>query len=357
MVRHLRQIVSHVRADLVQRLLETRGPRYPGRAMVTFREHALPHHHLQPGVDPEQVDLVRPHVAVLPEDFDPVRDIARHFHVAVVIPVRAVIPASLLVMQDDEIAHFFPLELALGIEALGMACELAAEGKKPHQANQGRGDQVNAGRLERLQETGRETQRDTVPVPGLLPAPGAEFELPRFSDRRTCQVLQQERTRLVVGTETAAVDDAVAGAMLQRDAPLPADGVRHRPCIRWRRLRALGLHRPGAVGGQPVPPVLVADTEHLADQQSAESRAVDEKVSRRRMRRPPAPATRCCPSAETTVDIREILPSTRLAPHRFALAAQVLRVRRGVEMVGVVHEVLPAWIANLPCLAAFHSRQ
>ena len=299
MVRHLRQVVSHVRADLVQRLLETRGPRYPGRAMVTFREHALPHHHLQPGVDPEQVDLVRPHVAVLPEDFDPVRDIAGHFHVAVVIPIGAVIPAGLLVMQDDEIAHFFPLELALGIEALGLLFELAAEREQPHQANQCDGDQVNAGRLERLEEAGRETQRDTVAVPGLLPAPGAEFELPRFGNGRTRQVLQQQRTRLVVGTEAAAVDDAVAGAMLQRNAPLPADGMRHRPCIRWRRLRVLGLHRPGAVGGQPVAPVLIADAQHLADQQSPETRAVDEKISRLRRRRLPAPATRCCPSAET----------------------------------------------------------
>ena len=248
MIRHLRQIVGHIRADLAQRLLETLRPRYSGRAMVTFREHALPQHHLQPGVDPEQIDLVRPHVAVLAEDFDPVRDIARHFHVAIVSPEGAVIPAGLLVVQDDEIAHFFPLEPALGVEALGLMFELAAEGEKPHQANQGGGNQVNAGRLERLEEAGRETQRDTIPLPGLLPAPGAEFELPRFGDGRTCQVLQQERTRLVVGTEAAAVDDAVAGAMLQRNAPLPADGMRYRSCIGWRRLRVLGLDRPSSIG-------------------------------------------------------------------------------------------------------------
>src|SRR5207342_2551147 len=111
-------------ADLLQRLLEACGARYPGRAMVTLRKHALPQHHLEPGVDPEQIDLVRPHVAVLPEDLDPVRDIAGHFHGAIVSPEGAVIPAGLLVVQDDEIAHFFPLEPALRIEALGLLVEL-----------------------------------------------------------------------------------------------------------------------------------------------------------------------------------------------------------------------------------------
>src|SRR4030095_12199374 len=106
------------------------------------------------------------------------------------------------------------------------------------------------------EEAGREAQRDTVAMPGFFTAPGAELELLGFGDRRPRQVFQQQRARFVVGTEAAAVDDAVAGAMLQRNAPLPADGMRHRPCVRWRRRRILGLHRPGAVGRPPVGPTL-----------------------------------------------------------------------------------------------------
>ena len=53
MVRQLREVAIYVRANLLERLLKTRSPRYPGRAMVSLREHALPHHHLYPGVDPE----------------------------------------------------------------------------------------------------------------------------------------------------------------------------------------------------------------------------------------------------------------------------------------------------------------
>ncbi|HKE96468.1 MAG TPA: hypothetical protein VKB34_19320, partial [Povalibacter sp.] len=77
------------------------------------------------------------------------RDVARHFHAAVVIPHGTVIPADLLVVQDDEVPHFLPLELALGVEAFGQLFEVTAEWEQAHQADQGNTYEMNAGRLER----------------------------------------------------------------------------------------------------------------------------------------------------------------------------------------------------------------
>ena len=72
---------------------------------------------------------------------------------------------------------------------------------------------------------------------------------------------------------------AVAGAVLERNAPLPARRVRGRAGVGQERVGPRRRDRDGAVAGQPVRPVLEADAELLAEQQAAESRAVDEQVA------------------------------------------------------------------------------
>src|SRR3546814_671903 len=72
---------------------------------------------------------------------------------------------------------------------------------------------------------------------------------------------------------------AVAEAMLERDAPLPARRARGRAGER----RAIAPQRAGncdrTVAGQPGGPVGIADAERLPEEQRAEARAVDEEIA------------------------------------------------------------------------------
>src|SRR3546814_14906481 len=73
---------------------------------------------------------------------------------------------------------------------------------------------------------------------------------------------------------------AVAGAVLERDAPLPARAVRGRTGEGIGRPDIGGRHRDRAVGGQPARPVLIARAKLFLDQQAAKARTVDKQVAR-----------------------------------------------------------------------------
>src|SRR5688572_32258220 len=63
------------------------------------------------------------------------------------------------------------------------------------------------------------TYRDTVAVPGLLATAGDELEQARFGERLAIEIPHQRGSGLVVADEFAGVHVAVAGSVLQRDAP------------------------------------------------------------------------------------------------------------------------------------------
>src|SRR3546814_6270234 len=77
----------------------------------------------------------------------------------------------------------------------------------------------------------------------------------------------------------ARIDIAVAGAVLERDAPLPPRLARG--CTREGRGIALAFarHRDRAVAGEPVVPFGIAGVERAFDEQAAKARAVDEEVA------------------------------------------------------------------------------
>src|SRR3546814_19893117 len=77
----------------------------------------------------------------------------------------------------------------------------------------------------------------------------------------------------------ARIDIAVAGAVLERDAPLPPRLARG--CTREGRGIALAFarHRDRAVAGEPVVPFGIAGVERAFDEQAAHARAVDEEVA------------------------------------------------------------------------------
>src|SRR6185312_2719413 len=82
-------------------------------------------------------------------------------------------------------------------------------------------DQMNAGRLERLQEPRGEPERETIADPGARAAAGLEAQMPGSGYRRALQALQQVRRGFVIRKMRAGIHVAVTDAMLQRNAPLP----------------------------------------------------------------------------------------------------------------------------------------
>ena len=90
-------------------------------------------------------------------------------------------------------------------------------------------DEVDAGRLQRLHEPARQADRDAVAMPLLAPCAGGEGQVIGLGQRLALDISHQPFERGSSFEELAAKDDAVADAMLQRDAPLPTLGMRRWP--------------------------------------------------------------------------------------------------------------------------------
>jgi hypothetical protein len=78
---------------------------------------------------------------------------------------------------------------------------------------------------------------------GLHAAPGAELQQPRLAERAAVERRQQRGARLVLADELRREHVAVAGAVLQRDAPDPAALLRGRTRER-REIRGARRARP-----------------------------------------------------------------------------------------------------------------
>src|SRR3546814_1334283 len=84
-------------------------------------------------------------------------------------------------------------------------------------------DQVDARRFERFEETRGEPERNDIGVPCAPPHPGAEAQRSGFGERAPFDMGEQGRGRFILADEVAAKDMAVAGAVLERDAPLRSE--------------------------------------------------------------------------------------------------------------------------------------
>src|SRR6185437_3294688 len=199
-------------------------------------------------------------------------------HRAAVPPEGRVVPLRHAVMKDEEVPQ--PLVLVAGEAVVfrGQHAIEAAIGKEIDQTRGGVLDELDARRLERLEESGGQADGHTVAAPDLIAHAGGEPEEARLAEDAAFDALKELRLRLLVRHVCAAIDMSVADAMLQRDAPLPAGraGTRHR-VWRWIR-RTLAGNRHRAVAWQPLRPVLVTDPERLCDEQAPESGGIDEKV-------------------------------------------------------------------------------
>ena len=306
--------------------------------MVLLRRDALAEHHLDPGVLAEQLDGQLEHPPGLAEQFDAVAQRVWYVHRPALAPEVGVRAVRHMVVQDDEIAHVFHLEAHLAVELVDVRLADAGVGEHLQQAHHAALDQVDAGGLQRLDEAGGKPHRHAVLVPMAVPLAGDEAQHPRFGEQLALDVAEQAAPGFVVAPVGAGEHHAVADAVLQRDAPLPARFPGDGSGVGNRRPHGFRLHGDGAIAGQPVPPVFVVHAQRLADQQAAKARAVDEEVAFDQLARLQANA-----GDEAALGILPHLLYHALAPRRpmfLGDAAQKLGVQRRIHVVGVVQPLV-----------------
>src|SRR3546814_9531803 len=80
---------------------------------------------------------------------------------------------------------------------------------------------MDRGRFQRLEKAAREPDRDAIAVPDRLAMPRDEAQPVGVGERRAGQPRAQQSLGFVMLQMRARIDMAVAGAVLERDAPLP----------------------------------------------------------------------------------------------------------------------------------------
>src|SRR3546814_654840 len=120
-----------------------------------------------------------------------------------------------VIMEDQEIADALDLEIGLAVVfgAVGAAAGMA--GQQFEQARDRRLDQVDTGRFEWFEEPARQPDCDHVAVPSLAPPPRGEAQRARIARHRAFEITHQQGCRVVVGDRAAAIDQPIAGAMLE----------------------------------------------------------------------------------------------------------------------------------------------
>ena len=172
-----------------------------------------------------------------------------------------------------------------------------------------------------------------MPLPP--PRAGREPNVIGLCQHDTLDIAEQSIERPVALQIAAAPDDAVAGAMLERNAPLPSRIMRHRAGIRNRRSDAFGLHRDRAVVGQPVAPIVEAGMQRAFDQQRAKAGAVEEQIAL-----DPHAAVESKRGDIAAFAVQLDRGNASLDPRRAVLFGELpekRRIARWIELVGVAH--------------------
>src|SRR6185295_599279 len=225
-----------------------------GDRMMLPRHDALAEHDLDPRVFREQLVWHAEDAAGLAEQVDAVLKRLWNAHVAHGPPERRVLALGDMIVQHDEIADVLDLRAHLVVELVDVGLLDGGAREHLHQPDHAALDQVDAGRLQRLDEAAGQTDRDAVLLPVLAALTRAELDDARLGQHFAFDVRQQRLLRLVVWKVAAAEHDAVADAVLQRNAPLPSCLARDRARVRPGFAHGFGLNRDGAVVLEPPPP-------------------------------------------------------------------------------------------------------
>src|SRR5688572_2889837 len=266
-------------ADVAQEARQLIVSHEIGHGVMLLRLDSLAQHDLDPGILGEQFVGNAEHAPGLAEQFEPVPQCVGNLHGTATAPERRVLAARHVIVEHDEIPDVLELVVGLVVVFVDVRLTDAVARKHLHQADDAALDEMDAGGLEGFDEATGQSDGDTVASPGLAALPRAELDDPRLEERLALDIGQQFSLRLLIAEIAAAVHHAVADAMLQWNAPLPARLARNRARKRNRRTHGFGLHGRGAVAEQVVRPVLVAHVQRVPDEQPAKPGAIDEQVA------------------------------------------------------------------------------
>ena len=236
-------------------------------------------------------------------------------------------------MQDQEIADLVEFVAAAAVVFLALRRAVAVLREQADQPVHVALDEMDAGRFERLEKAARQTDRRAIVRPESFAPAGGEPDGARIGEGLRFEAAHQHVGSFVVRHEIAAIDMPVPGAVLQRDAPLPACAFGGGAGVGREVGKPLARHRLRAVAGQPTAPVAIARAQRLAQEQRAKSGAVDEEIA----------LDLALAFEPDRLDVAAL--SIALYRHHhafgadyaalFGVGAQVSRIEPGVEVVGV----------------------
>ena len=182
------------------------------------------------------------------------------------------------IVRHDVVAHAFVARGDLAIEALAVLARETTLLEGLGEFQRGRDDDVERGRLQRLDEPLREARGEAVAGPAVLQPPDLHAEEPRLA--RAAGGSAQFGLGSLVGEVTRGIDVAVAHPRGQRDAPAPAGFHGHGLGLRQIARVALRRHDDGAVGEEVAVERQELGAQRAFRDQRAKARAVDEQVAR-----------------------------------------------------------------------------
>src|SRR5438309_1170515 len=122
------------------------------------------------------------------------------------VPERIAGSARDLVVGDDEVSHILIFGVRLKVILLDVGSR-ESRGWEHREKPVDRGlNEMNAGRLERLEEAGREANRDDVLVPRLEPPTGSEAHRSRVGERFAVEIGEKRLAHLLVADQVGRID-------------------------------------------------------------------------------------------------------------------------------------------------------
>ena len=150
---------------------------------------ALAQQHLHPAFLGEQFRrAVLEETARRAKQFDPLVESVRNLHRPDMIPERLAAAPGDLIVSNDEVAYVFIFGARLEVVLVDVGRRNSVRRKHRQQPVDRRLDEVNAGRLERLEKARRQANRDDVLLPGFQPPTGPEPDGPRIGQRLSVEV-------------------------------------------------------------------------------------------------------------------------------------------------------------------------
>src|ERR1700722_8751346 len=182
-------------------------------------------------------------------------------------------------MQDDEITNFFIVRQHAAVVFPSQCGVAVAVWKVAQEKIHSARNHVYRCRLQRFDESGGKTDRQTIVFPKLSPVPCGEWDDSGIVEGNAAEAAHQRRFRSRIAAEMTRIHIALRHAILQGYLPAPARRLGRGASKGGQRFLAARLGNDGAVAWQIFRPIHGTDRQRLANQKPLETRAVDEKVT------------------------------------------------------------------------------